>query len=133
MGTALFVMAGLAAMAVGLWQGAQAWRFAARGVAVTGQVVAAPGQVGDMASAHPTIEFIAVGGQRIRYRQNGMGPRAVGTPVALVYDPAAPAGTATVRGFWTQWFPALAPLALGLAFLLVPLMGVEIGLRGARP
>lgn len=133
LGAAIFMLAGAVALAIGVWQGVQTWRFLARAVPATGHVVAAPGQVGPMASAHPTLEFAGPGGIVVRYRQNGMGARPVGTPVDLLYDPAAPADTAVVRGFWTQWFPVLGPILLGLGLLSMPLLGVEIALRGARP
>ena len=132
-GAVVFILAGAIALGIGVWQGVQTWRFVSRAAPATGHVVAAPGQVGPMASAHPTVEFAGPNGAIVRYRQDGMGARPVGTPLELLYDPAAPAETAVVRGFWTQWFPVVGPMALGLGLLLLPLLGVEIGVQGARP
>ncbi|UAJ08645.1 DUF3592 domain-containing protein [Polymorphobacter megasporae] len=132
-GAILFVGIGVAALAVGLWQGVQTERFVGRAVAATGHVVAVPGQESPtMSGAHPMVEFTAADGSIVRYRQDGMGARTIGTPVDLLYDPAAPADTAVVGGFWTLWFPVAGPIVLGLAFILVPLLGIPIGLRGAR-
>lgn len=132
-GAILFITVGIFALLIGAWQGVQAMRFAARAVAATGHVVAVPGQESPtMSSAHPMIEF-PVGDAIMRYRQDGMGSRPIGTAVDLLYDPAAPAETAVVRGFWNQWFPVVAPIFLGLAFIAAPLLGIGIGLRGARP
>ena len=49
-----------------------------------------------------------------------------------MYDPADPQNTATVGGFWTLWGGALSPLAMGAGFVLLPLLGAEIGLRPGR-
>ena len=133
-GAIVFIAIGVVALIVGAWQGVALRQFLARAVPVTGHVVAVPGEESaTMSGAHPMVEFARAGGGVVRYRQNGMGARPIGTPVDLLYDPAAPADTAVVRGFWTLWFPIVAPLVLGLAFIVLPLAGVGIGLRGARP
>lgn len=132
MGAIVFIVIGVAALLAGAWQGVRTWRFLDRAVPVIGHVVPAPEQRGSISSAHPIIEFVTPDGATIRYRQNGMGAHPLGTPVSLLYDRATP-DTAVVQGFWTLWFPVLGPLLLGFAFLAVPLFGVEIGIRGARP
>ncbi len=133
-GAIVFIIIGVLALLIGAWQGLQTRKFLARAVAVTGHVVTVPGQESaTMSSAHPMIAFTAQDGTTVRYRQDGMGARPIGAAVDLRYDPSAPADTATVAGFWTTWFPVVGPLILGVAFIIVPLAGVAIGLRGARP
>ncbi|WP_174279463.1 DUF3592 domain-containing protein [Sphingomonas bacterium] len=124
MGAAIFLLIGIATLLVGAWQGWTTARFVQRASTATGHVVTA--------TAHPAIEFRAAGGAVIRYRQNGMGARPVGTPVRLIYDPADPAGTATAGGFWQLWFPVLGPLLLGAAFVAVVVFGVGIRIRSSR-
>ena len=118
---------------MGCWQSYQLVRFLQVARRTVGEVVAAPGQTGKFSGAHPTLSFTGPDGRDIRYRQDGMGARPVGTRVPLLFDPADPIHTVVVQDFWTLWFPAIGPLVLGLAFVLLPLFGVEIGLRGARP
>ena len=125
-GRALSIVIGVGALLVGTWQTIETVRFLHRAVNATGRVVLAPGETGDMAGAHPTIEFIGPGGKPVRYAQNGMGGRKVGTRIPLLYDPAAPATTATATSFWQFWFPLLLPFWLALGFIGLPLIGVEM-------
>ena len=131
-GAAIFMLIGAAALVVGVWQGIQMARFLHRAVGTTGHVVRSPGETGEMAGAHPMIEFTGPGGMPVRYRQNSMGSRKVGTPVPLLYDPAAPAGTAVARSFWQLWLPLILPFWLGVGFIALPLMGAEVETRGLR-
>lgn len=130
-GSALFLIVGLIAIAIGLWQGWTRVQILQRATATTGHVVAGAGTPG-RSSAHPFIEFRTKTGTVVRYRQNGMGALPVGTPVPLLYQLADPAGTAVARGFWQFWFPALAPLLLGCGLVGVLLLGVGVELRGGR-
>jgi len=95
-----------------------------------GHVVSSPGVVGETSGAHPIVEFAGSGGGVVRYRQNGMGERPVGSAVPLLYDPAAPADTAIARSFWTRWGATGAAFATGLAFVAVALAGGGFALSG---
>ena len=130
-GAALFLIVGLVAVGIGLWQGWTTTRFVARAAVATGHVASDPETPG-MSSAHPAVEFRTAAGALVTYRQNGMGARPVGTPVPLLYDPADPAGTAVANGFWQLWFPVLGPLLLGSAFIALVLSGVQVELRSGR-
>ena len=131
MGAALFLIIGLVAIGIGLWQGWSTVQMMHRSVTTTGHVVASPGTPG-RSSAHPLVEFATTNGTIVRYRQNGMGERPVGDAVPLLYDPADPKGTAIARGFWQLWFSTLAPLLLGCAFVALVWKGVAVEWRGGR-
>ncbi len=132
-GQAIFLLAGVVALAIGVWQGYSTARFKQRALTATGRVLGDNGASSGEFSAHPGIEFRTATGALVRYRQNGMGGRPVGATMPVLYDPADPAGTAVVSGFWTLWFPAVGPLLMGALFVAVVLGGAEIGVRGARP
>lgn len=133
-GQALFLLAGVLALVIGVWQSISTTRFVRHAVETTGRVLADRGDVEKGQSAgHPAIEFRTGSGALVRYTQNGMGARPVGSTMRVLYDPAAPADTAVVPAFWTLWFPAVGPLVMGVVLLLVAFSGAEFGLRGARP
>lgn len=73
--------------------------------------------------AHPDIEFTDGTGAMVRYNQNGMGSRRVGTPIPVLYDPHAPADTAVANAFWQLWTPVLLALWLGFGFTAGALWG----------
>ncbi|WP_442678112.1 hypothetical protein ACSBM8_11235 [Sphingomonas sp. ASY06-1R] len=130
LGARIFMLIGTIALIIGLWQSVETVRFLGRAVRTTGHVVLRPGETGPMSGAHPTIEFPGPDGKPVRYDQNGMGGRKVGTPIPLLYDPAAPAATATASSFWQLWLPLLLPYWLAFGFIGLPLMGVQVELRG---
>jgi hypothetical protein len=102
--------------------------FGRRAVSAVGRVVPAPGAVGTTSGAHPVVEFPVPGHPPVRYRQDGMGERPIGSPVPLLYDAADPAGTAIARSFWTRWGSEAAALAVGLALVAFALASGELAM-----
>ena len=114
---ATFFTIGFVSLAIGIWQLTRTVRFLHRAIHTTGHAVA---RVGDPtateAGAHPDIVFTDRNGAAVRYNQNGMGSRRVGTPIPVLYDPAAPAETAVADAFWQLWYPVLLPFWFGIGF-----------------
>ena len=130
---AMALIVGMIALAIGLVQSWSAIRLARTGAHAAGRVIVERPDPGETWSpAHPTIEFRTATGALVRYSQNGMGARRIGTKVDVLYDPAAPAGTAVVNSFWQLWLPPMLPLYLGIGFTGLVLAGVKWEIRGGR-
>ena len=128
---AAFALIGVACLCVCGWG---TWRTTSfLGSALQAQGVVAPDSPGStetMSVDHPVIRFRTSAGRDIQYVQNGMGSTRVGSAVKVRYLAADPAGTARVGAGFSLWAPVLLPGVMGLGFLLLPLLGAEIGVRG---
>ena len=56
----------------------------------------------------------------------------IGSVVRVLYTPVDPKGSAQVPNFFSLWGGALLPTVMGLGFLLLPLLGFEIGVKPGR-
>ncbi|WP_419804125.1 DUF3592 domain-containing protein [Terriglobus sp.] len=121
---AVFLLVGVVALGIGVWQSVRLTHLLRHAIRTTGHAVARAGDPAATDSgAHPDIEFTDLTGKIIRYNQNGMGSRRVGTPIPVLYDPAAPADTAVANAFWQLWWPVLLPIWLGFGFTASGLWG----------
>lgn len=86
--------------------------------------IAVPGAVVSLnaGGSHPQVEFVTRSGERISYPQGGMiyGMK-VGDKVTVLYQPDAPARTATIDRFGAVWNWTLLALILGAGALLAAL------------
>ena len=131
MGKAAFVVIGVVCLGVCAWQGWRTTSFLRSALQAQGMVAPdSPGSKATMSGGHPAIAFRTADGRDIRYVQDGMGSTRIGAPVRVRYLAADPAGTARVGAGLSLWAPVLLPGVMGLGFLLLPLLGAEIGVRG---
>ena len=113
----LFFAVAFVALAISVWQVVSLTHLLRRAQHATGHVVARVGDRGASESgAHPDIEFQDRNGRTVRYNQNGMGSRRVGTAISILYDQADPAGTAVADSFWQLWLYVLLPFFMATGF-----------------
>ena len=113
----LFFLIGVVALGIGTRELVKTIQLVRHAVHTTGHAVARSNDPAiTEAGAHPDIVFTDSNGATVRFNQNGMGSRRVGTPLPVIYDPADPAGTAVVDAFWQLWYPVLLPFWFGLGF-----------------
>lgn len=128
-GRRMFLVIGTVSLLIGLWQCYTTTRLVRHGITATGHVVGR-GPVGSSSGAHPDVEFRTASGALVRYNQNGMGERPIGSPIRVLYDPVDPAGTAVADSFWQLWTLTLLPIWVGGCFVGLILMGAEVEVRG---
>lgn len=111
------------------------WRLLAAGQTAPGVVVALePDEEGE--GSFPVVSFTTPNGQVHRFRDHlssSFSP-AVGRPVEVLYEPAAPA-RARVKSFWSLWLGSLVFGGFGITIVLVGLavlLGVGDGPLRAR-
>lgn len=124
-----FLCAGAALLAAGGWRAISTFRLIEAGRVASALVAAADDPTAE--HAHPMVQFTTADGQVIRYRQNGYSAEAGHGRVPVIYNPADPARTATVKSFSTLWLPLVMPLGLGAAML-----GIAVAsfiMKGAEP
>ncbi|NHL69218.1 DUF3592 domain-containing protein [Burkholderia ambifaria] len=89
--------------------------------------IAVPGEVVSLnaGGSHPQIEFVTKTGERVSYPQGGMiyGTK-VGDKVTVLYQPEAPARTATIDRFGAVWNWTLMATIFGLGFILFAAMNL---------
>ncbi|MEB2500783.1 MULTISPECIES: DUF3592 domain-containing protein [Burkholderia] len=89
--------------------------------------IAVPGEVVSLnaGGSHPQIEFVTKTGERISYPQGGMiyGTK-VGDKVTVLYQPEAPARTATIDKLGAVWNWTLMAAIFGVGFILFALMNL---------
>jgi hypothetical protein len=112
-----------------------AWRLLAAGQTAPGVVVGVePGNDGE--GSFPVVSFTTPDGQAHRFRDglsSSFSP-AVGGPVEVLYDPAAPS-RARVKSFWSLWLAPLFFGGFGLAIVgagLAVFLGVGEGGASSR-
>ena len=131
LGQAAFVLVGVVCLCICAWQALRTTTFLHSALQAQGTVAPdSPGSTQTMSGGHPAITFRTSDGRDIRYVQNGMGSTRIGASVRVRYLAADPAGTAQVGAGLSLWTPVLLPGVMGLGFLLLPLLGAEIGVRG---
>lgn len=107
------------------WALVQTYRtasFLARCSRVTGVIVEDTG--------HPLIRFTTEAGVSVQFVQNGGASGEPGAPIAVVYDPNDPAGSAHADTFFALWGSILGALPAGLGCLAMVFLGGEIRWRG---
>ncbi|WP_175924537.1 DUF3592 domain-containing protein [Burkholderia latens] len=89
--------------------------------------IAVPGEVVSLnaGGSHPQIEFVTRAGERVSYPQGGMiyGTK-VGDKVTVLYQPEAPARTATIDKLGAVWNWTLMAAIFGVGFILFALMNL---------
>ncbi|MCO8325626.1 DUF3592 domain-containing protein (plasmid) [Burkholderia cenocepacia] len=89
--------------------------------------IAVPGEVVSLnaGGSHPQIEFVTKAGERVSYPQGGMiyGTK-VGDKVTVLYQPEAPARTATIDKLGAVWNWTLMAAIFGVGFILFALMNL---------
>ncbi len=118
---ALFTQAGAAALALGLWLGAEQWQFARSAVATQGTVVGHTefeGKDGEPNFA-PLVEWRDGQGRMRRFRGQIGGPNPayrLGQSIEMAYLPGNPSD-ARLTAFWPAWMKPIIAVLIGIAFL----------------
>ena len=133
LGRTVFLLVGIVCLAVAGWQAWRSAQFLRSAVQAQGVVAPdSPGSTRTVSAGHPAIVFRTGAGESIRYVQNGMSGARIGSAVRVLYSPSDPKGSAQAAGFFSLWGGAILPAVMGLGFLLLPLLGFEIGGRAGR-
>lgn len=130
-----FLLAGLAALAGGVWQYLHTAGFVEEAAEAPGRVVGLETSASEGALYyHPVVEFETAAGARARFvSSTGSNPPSYreGQAVSVLYPRDAPE-KAQIRSFWSLWFGAVASAGMGMVFVAVWLVLVAVLGAGAR-